>query len=111
MSCRRASVPTGGYTGDVFYLRNFYCCVKQLNGMEWRETVSVMTAANVNKFTLSMVVREVIRRMQLLADRTRVLDDSMHSYATLPSSLSENQVAWYFIEEMKPRAALSHCET
>jgi hypothetical protein len=110
MPFRRAAVQSGGYAGDVFYLRNLYCCVKQLNGMEWWDTVSVMTAANVNKFTLSMVVDQVLGRMPLPADRTLVLDDSMHSYATLPSSLRENQVAWYVIEEMKPRADVSHSE-
>ena len=90
MPSRRAVVPTGGYTGDVFYLRNFYCSFKQLNGTEWWDTVSVMTTANDNKFTLRMVVEQVILKMQLLAGRSLCLDDSMHSYAPLPSSLSEN---------------------
>ena len=110
MPPRRTAVSSGGYTGDVFYLRNFHCSVKLLNGTEWWDTVSVMTAPNDNTFTLPMVVRQVIRKLQLPADRTLRLDDSMHSYAPLPSSLSENQIYWYFIEEMKPPAAVSHSE-
>jgi hypothetical protein len=70
----------------------------------------VITFPNDNKFTLPMVVRQVIRKMELPADRTPCLDDSMHSYATLPSSLREDQVAWNFIEEMKPRADVSRSE-
>jgi hypothetical protein len=69
--------------------------------------VNVTSAVNANDFTLSMVGQEVKRRMQLPADWTLVLDDSMHSYATLPTSLRDNQDAWYFIEEMKPRVAAS----
>ena len=110
MPRRRAAVGTGGYTGDVFDTRDFYCCVKQLNGLEWRETVNVMSAVNVNNFTLSMVVQQVRCRVQLPAGRTLVLDDSMHSYASLPTSLRENQDAWYFIEEMKPCVATPHYE-
>ena len=110
MPSRRAALSIGGYRGDVFYLRNFHCSVKLSNGTEWWDTVSVMTSPNDNKFTLPMVVRQVICKMELLADRTLCLDDSMHSYAPLPSSLGENQFYWYFIEEMKPPAAVCHSE-
>ena len=110
MPSRRAALSIGGYRGDVFYLRNFFCSVKLLNGTEWWDTVSVMTSRNDNKFTLPMVVQQVIRKMQLPADRTLCLDDSMHSYAPLLSSLGKNQVYRHFIEEMKPPAAVSHSE-
>ena len=92
MPRRRAASSIGGHSGDVFYLRNFFCRVKLLNGTEWRDTVSVMTSPNDNKFALSMVVNQVVRKMELPTDRTLCLDDSMHSYAPLPSSLDENHI-------------------
>ena len=66
--------------------------------------------SNDNMFTLPMVVQQVIRKMHLPADRTLCLDDSMQSYAPLPSSLGENHIYWYFIDEMKPPAAVCHSE-
>jgi len=111
MPRRRAASSNGGYSGDVFYLRNFYCRVKLFNGTEWRDTVFVMTSPNDNKFTLSMVARQVVRKMELPTDRTLCLDDSMHSYAPLPSSLGENQIYWYFIEEFQPSAVVCHSES
>jgi hypothetical protein len=64
-----------------------------------------MSAVNANNCTLSMVAQEVQCRMQVPDDRNFVLDDSMHSYAPLPTSLRENQEAWYFFEEVKVRVA------
>jgi hypothetical protein len=69
-----------------------------------------MTSPNDNKFTLSMVARQVVRKMELPTDRTLCLDDSIHAYATLPSALGENQIYWYFIEEMKPPVTVCHSE-
>ena len=69
---RRATVGTGGYTGDVFYTRNFNCCVKQLDGLEWRGTVNVMSVVNANNFTLSMVVQDVRRKFQVHAESSSI---------------------------------------
>ena len=110
MPRRRAADETGGYTGEVYWTRIFSCCVKKLNGLEWRGTVNVMSALRTNIFTLNMVVRELVRRMQLPADRHLCLDDNWHSYAPLPASLPENKDAWYSIEEMKPRVAVIDLE-
>ena len=84
---KSAAGETGGYRGDVYYTRNFYCCVKMLNGEEWRSWICVMTAANQTQFTLNMIVRELATRMRLLADRTFSLDLSVHSYAVVSASL------------------------
>jgi hypothetical protein len=70
-----------------------------------------MTSPNDNKFTLSMVVRQVVRKMELPTDRILCLDDSMHGYSPLPSSLGEHQIYWYFIEELKPSAVVGHSES
>ena len=91
-------------------MREFDCCVKRLKGEEWRQTFTVMSEANQNHFTLNMIGREVVRRMQLPADRDLELGDSMRSFAPLPPSLRENQDAWYFIEVMKPSVAASDAE-
>ena len=69
-----------------------------------------MSAVNQNHFTLNMIAQEVERRMQLPAERTLVLDDSMHSHAPLPPSLRENQNASYFIEDIKPRVAATDAD-
>jgi hypothetical protein len=111
MPRRRAAFSIGGYSGDVFYLRDFHCRVKLLNGTEWWDIVSVMTSPNDNKFTLSMVARQVVRKMELPTDRTLCLDDSMHSYEPLPSSLGEKQIYWHFIEEFRPSAVVCHSES
>ena len=103
MPRRRAAVVPGGYTGDVYHTRNFHCCVKQLDGMEWRGTVNFMTAANVNNFLLGMVVQEVRRKLQLPDDRTLLLDPFFHNDIWVPFSLHENQDTWYFIEQLKSR--------
>ena len=103
----RSKADAGGYRGESYWTRNYYCHVKQLNGLEWRGTVNVMSAVDTNIFTLEIVVRELVRRMQLPADRHLFLDDAWHSYAPLPASLPENMDAWYFIEEMMPRVAVA----
>ena len=99
----RAAVVLGDYTGDVYYTRNFFCCVKRLDGSEWRGYVQVMSAANANTFMLGMVVQAVQYKLQLPDDRTLLLDPFFHSDIWVPFSLLENQVAWYFIEHLKSR--------
>ena len=96
--------------GEVYYTRNFHRYVSRLNGEQWQQTVNVMSEANKNHFTLNMIYREVVRKMQIPDDRALELDDSKHSFATLPPSLHENQVGWYFIEVMRPSVAASDAE-
>ena len=71
-----------------------------------------MSAANQNQFTVNMIARELRNRMQLPANRCLELDDSWHSYAPLPASLSEKYEQWFFVEEEMPgEAAVNDART
>ena len=62
--------------------------------------------------TVNMIARERRNRMQLPANRCLELDDSWHSYAPLPASLSEKYEQWFFVEEEMPgEAAVNDART
>ena len=107
MPPKKAAAAYGRIPGDVYWTQNFNCFVGRLNGEQWQRTVNLMSKANRNHFSLDMIYREVVRLMELPDDRTLVLDDSRHSFNTLPRSICQSQDSWFFLEVMKPGVAAS----
>ena len=107
MPPKKAAAAYGRIPGDVYWTQNFNCFVRRLNGEQWQRTVNSMSKANRNHFSLDMIYREVVRLMELPDDRTLVLDDSRHSFNTLPRSICQSQDSWFFLEVMKPGVAAS----
>ena len=107
MPPKKAAAASGSIPGEVYYTRNFTCIVRRLNGEQWQRTINLMSEANRNHFTLKMIYWEIVRLMELPDDRTLMIDDSRHSFNTLPPSLREYQDWWYFVEVMKPGVAAS----
>ena len=107
MPPKKAAAACGRIPGDVYWTQNFICSVRRLNGEQWQRTINLMSEANRNHFFMDEMYWEVVRLMALPDDRILRLDDSRHSFNTLPRLIYSYQAMWCFIEVVKPSIAAS----